>query len=180
MGGSVITENPEDVLTKAKFTPPEEVTLDDEIQAGGATSSASATGSPRKLVPMRVGSATVYVEQSGDSSVVSGDDEIYTVAPDASEVFDRAVEAIRECVGKVGAGIETLAEKALPQELTVEFSLTFEAKAKGAIIPIFVTAEHGLGAGLKISAVWKREDMRPKGESGPAAEKPVGTEKKGK
>jgi hypothetical protein len=129
---------------------------------------------------MRIGSATVYVEQSGDVGVVSGDDEIFTVAPDAREVFDRAIEAIRECVGRIGAGIETLAEKALPQELTVEFSLTFEAKAKGAIIPIFVTAEHGLGTGLKISAVWKREDMKPKGESGSAAEKPGGAGKKGK
>jgi hypothetical protein len=129
---------------------------------------------------MKVGSATVYVEQSGDLSVISGEDEIYTVAPDAREVFDRAVEAIRECVGKIGEGIETLAEKALPQELTVEFSLTFEAKAKGAIIPIFVTAEHGLGTGLKISAKWKREDMKPKGASSPAAEKPDGAGKKGK
>lgn len=152
--------------------------MDDEIQAGGAASSAPATGSARKLVPMRVGSATVYVEQSGDVSVVSSDDEIYTVAHDPREVFDRAVEAIRECVGKIGAGIETLAEKALPQELSVEFSLTFEAKAKGAIIPIFVTAEHGLGTGLKISAKWKREDMKPKGATGPA-EQPDGAGKKG-
>lgn len=145
--------------------------MNDEIQARGATSSASAPGSPRTLVPMRIGSATVYVEQSGDAGVVSGDDEIYTVAPNAREVFDWAVEAIRECVGKIGAGIETLAEKTLPQELTVEFSLTFEAKAKGAIIPIFVTAEHGVGTGLKISAVWKRGDVKP-GEKSDATEEP--------
>lgn len=136
--------------------------MSDEIEAGGATTSApSAGGVQHNLVPMKVGSATVYVVQTGDANVVSDDDEIYTVAPNAREVFDMAVEVIRECVVKIGDGIETLAEKTMPRELTVEFSLTFEAKGKTAILPVFVTAEHGVGAGLKISAVWKRGDVKP-------------------
>lgn len=145
--------------------------MSDEIEAGGAMTSAPATGGgQRSLVPMKVGGATVYVVQTGDASIEAGDDEIYTAAPDAREVFDRAVHVIRECVVKIGDGIEALAEKTMPRELTVEFSLTFEAKAKGAIVPIFVTAEHGMGAGLKISAVWKRGDIKPGEKSDTAKE----------
>jgi hypothetical protein len=145
--------------------------LSNKIEAGGATTSVPvAEGGQRSLVPMKVGSATVYVVQTGDASIVTGEGEIYPVAPDAREVFDRAVDVIRECVVKIGEGIETLAEKAMPRELTVEFSLTFEAKGKTAILPIFVTAEHGVGAGLKISAVWKRGDLKPGEKSGAAKE----------
>lgn len=144
-----------------------------EIEAGGATTSASVTGGDqRSLVPMKVGSATVYVVQTGEVSVVA-DDEIYTVSPDPREVFDRAIDVIRECVAKIGEGVGALAEKAMPRELTVEFSLTFEAKGKTAILPIFVTAEHGVGAGLKISAVWKRGDVKLGGKS-TDAEDPAG------
>lgn len=145
--------------------------MSNKIKAGGATSSAPITsGGQRSLVPMKVGSATVYVVQTGDASIAAGEGEIYTVAPNAREVFDMAVEVIRECVAKIGDGIETLAEKAMPRELTVEFSLTFEAKGKTVILPIFVTAEHGVGAGLKISAVWKRGDVKPGEKSGAAKE----------
>jgi hypothetical protein len=136
------------------------VNVSDEIEAGGATTSAPITGGDQRgLVPMKVGSATVYVVQTGDVGIVN-DDEIYTVAPNPREVFDSAVDVIRECVMKIGEGVEALAGKAMPRELTVEFSLTFEAKGKTAILPVFITAEHGVGAGLKISAVWKRADIK--------------------
>ena len=141
--------------------------MSDKIEAGGATTSAPVTeGGRRSLVPMKVGSATVYVVQTGDTSIAAGEGEIYTVAPDAREVFDRAVDVIRECVVKIGEGVEAIAEKAMPRELHVEFSLTFEAKGKTAILPVFLTAEHGIGAGLKISAVWKRGDIKPGAKSG--------------
>jgi hypothetical protein len=155
-----------------------EAKLSNQIEAGGAATPVPVTsGEQRQVVPMKVGMATVYIVQTGDAHIVSGDggeDEIYTVAPDPREVFDKAVDVIREGVRKIGASVEALAGKAMPQELTVEFSLTFEAKAKGSIIPILVTAEHGLGAGLKISAVWKREDVKTDDESSPS------TNKKGK
>lgn len=146
----------------------------DEIKAGGATTSAPvAGGDQRNLVPMKVGRATVYVVQTGDASIVTDDREIYTVAPNPREIFDSAVDVIRECVTKIGEGVEALAEKAMPRELTVEFSLTFEAKGKTAILPVFVTAEHGVGAGLKISAVWKRGDVKP-GENSGSTKDPAG------
>lgn len=156
--------------------------MSDDIEVGGAPKSAPVTiEGQRQVVPMKVGNATVYVVQTGDINVASGiEDEIYTVAPDAREVFDKAIDAIRECVGKIGGSLETLAEKAMPRELTVEFSLTFEAKAKGAIIPIFVTAEHGLGTGLKISAVWKREDMKSNDKSSTDTKTSESANKKGK
>lgn len=145
--------------------------MSDDIEVGGARTSAPvAGGGQRSLVPMKVGGVTVYVVQTGDVSIEAGGDEIYTVAPNAREVFDTAVNVIRECVVKIGDGMEALAGKTMPRELTVEFSLTFEAKAKGAIVPIFVTAEHGVGAGLKISAVWKRGDIKPGEKSGTAKE----------
>lgn len=151
--------------------------MSDDIEAGGATTASApiSGGDQRKVVPMKVGNATVYVIQTEDVSIVAEDNdegEIYTVAPDMREVFDKAIDAIRECVGKIGERIETLTEKAMPQELTVEFSLTFDAKAKGAIIPIFVTTEQGLQTGLKVSAVWKRGDMKPNDKSSPSAKKP--------
>lgn len=146
-----------------------EVIVSDEIEAGGATTSAP-VGDQRSLVQMKVGNATVYVVQTGAASTVISDEEIYTAAPNPREVFDSAVDVIRECVVKIGEGIEALAEKAMPRELTVEFSLTFEAKGKTAILPVFVTAEHGVGAGLKISAVWKRGDIKPGAKSDTAKE----------
>jgi hypothetical protein len=150
-----------------------EVAVSDEIEAGGATTSAAITGGDqRSLVPMKVGNATVYVVQTGGAGIMT-DGEIYTVAPNPREVFDSAVDVIRECVTKIGEGVEALAEKAMPRELTVEFSLTFEAKGKTAILPVFVTAEHGVGAGLKISAVWKRGDVKP-GENSGSAKEPAG------
>lgn len=146
--------------------------MSDEIKVGGAAASAPETGSgQRSLVPMKIGSATVYVVQTGDVTIEAGDDDLYTVAPNPREVFDQAVDVIRQFVVKIGDGVEALAEKTMPRELTVEFSLTFEAKAKGAVVPIFVTAEHGVGAGLKISAVWKRGDVKPDEKPG-AAEEP--------
>lgn len=154
--------------------------MSDEIEAGGAAEPTPEIGDVRrKAVPMRVGNATVYIIQTGETNIVSGEygeDEIYTVAPNVREAFDKAVDVIRETVGKIGEGVQKLAEKAMPQELEVEFSLTFEATAKTAIIPIFVNAEHGLGTGLKITAVWKREDMKPDGKESAGAKKHKGAE----
>ena len=110
----------------------------------------------RRLVPMRVGKATVYVEQIGEPVVTEADDRIRPVAPDTKEVFGKAVEVLQECVHVVGEKVETIAEKARPQEITVEFTLSFEATGKVALIPILVTGETKGSTGLKVTAVWKR------------------------
>lgn len=130
--------------------------MSDEIRAGGLSESPSESISSRRLIPMQVGKATVYVEQVGEPAEMQADDRIYPVAPlTPQEVFENAVEALQECVRVVGTKIETLAQKAMPHEITVEFSLTFEAKGKMALVPIFVTGETGAGTGLKVTAVWK-------------------------
>jgi hypothetical protein len=105
---------------------------------------------------MRVGAATVYVEQISEPAVVYDESGgIRPVgAPDVGEAFRRAGEAIQECVSTIGQRIETLAGKTKPREITVEFSLTFEAQGGIHLLPILVTAQSKVGTGLKVSAVW--------------------------
>lgn len=127
--------------------------MSDVITAGES----SAERRVRQLVPLQIGNATVYVEVVGAAEVA--DDAIRPVAPTPRQAFEAAVEFMKECVRTVGDNIEQLAGKALPQELEIEFSLTFDAKAKGALIPVLVTTEHGLQTGLKVKAVWKRPEL---------------------
>jgi hypothetical protein len=106
---------------------------------------------------MRLGSAIVYIEQVGDPGVIEADDQVRPVAPPTpEEAFERAGDILRECVRIIGERVEALVTRARPQEITVEFSLTFEVKGKAALIPIFVTGETGAQTGLKVTAVWKR------------------------
>lgn len=139
--------------------------MNNEIQAGGVDSSLhDAADHRRRLIPMKVGDATVFILQVGTATVLEDDEAggLHAVAPDPKQVFDKAVDVIRECVRTVGERVEALAEKAMPKEITIEFSLTFDAKAKGAIIPVFVTAEHGLQTGLKVIAKWEPKSTRTK------------------
>jgi hypothetical protein len=128
--------------------------MNDGIKAGGVPVEESSAG--KKFIPMQVGKAVVYVEKQGD--VTTEEDGIYTVAPSPKQAFETAIEVLKECVRVVGERMEELAGKAMPKELEVEFSITFDAKAKGALIPVFVTSEHGLQTGLKVKAVWKGAD----------------------
>lgn len=134
--------------------------MSDEIFAGNIDVSRAEPLSPgRRLIPMQVGKATVYIEQIGEPAEVQTDDSIYPVAPPTPrEVFENAVEVLQECVQVVGTKLETLAAKAMPQEVTVEFSLTFQARGKMALVPVFVTGESGLETGLKVTALWKRPE----------------------
>lgn len=111
------------------------------------------------LVPMLVGSAMVYVEQSGGASVVEADASIYPVAPpDPRDAFVQAVGVIRECVQAVGKQIESFKGEVRPDELTLEFSVTFDVRAKVSPIPVLVTGETGGQTGLKVVAVWRRPE----------------------
>jgi hypothetical protein len=131
--------------------------MEDEIRTGGrSTSATSDPATERKLIPMQVGNAVVYVEQFGESAIVEADDSIYPVAPSPKQAFETAVEVLKECVRVIGEHVEQLADKAMPKEVEVEFSISFDAKAKGALIPILLTTEHGLQTGLKVKAVWKQ------------------------
>lgn len=133
--------------------------VSDEIFAGDLDLSRAKPSPVRRLIPMQVGKATVYIEQIGESAEVQTDDSIYPVAPPTpGEVFENAVEVLQECVRVVGAKLETLATKAMPQEVTVEFSLTFQARGKMTLVPVFVTGETGVETGLKVTALWRRPE----------------------
>lgn len=134
--------------------------MSDMIRAGTGSIGASIPepAPSRRLVPMQVGNATVYIEQIGEPVITEADDSIRPVAPSPKEVFEKAVEVIQQCVHVVGEKVEIIAEKARPQEITVEFSLTFEATGKVALIPVFVTGKSKAGTGLKVTAVWKQTE----------------------
>lgn len=132
--------------------------MGDEIRTLG--SAAGATPEPTNImVPMQIGSATVYVAQSAGGGVAVEDDRIRPVAAlSPAQAFESAGDILRECVRVIGERFENLAEKARPDQVTVEFSLTFEVKGKASIVPVFVTGESSAQTGLKVTAVWKRSE----------------------
>jgi len=108
----------------------------------------------RRLVPMQVGKATVFVEDLGAAEIVE-DEGIRTVgAVEPTEAFERGGDALQECVRIVGEKVDGLAKTAKPREVTVEFSLSFEAKGK-FVIPVLMSAESGVSTGIKVTAVWQ-------------------------
>lgn len=114
----------------------------------------------RQVVPMRVGSATVYIAQSGAPVEVATEDAYRPVAlPTPQEAFDTAGEIVREGVRIVGERLHELAAQLRPSETTVEFTVTFDVRGKASPIPLFVTGEAGVETGLKVTAVWRRSDM---------------------
>jgi len=133
--------------------------MSDEIVAGGVDESVEAEWTGRRLVGMRFGDATLYVEAVGELQV-DVTDEIYTVAPSPAEAFRTAMDAIGETVRAVGDRLEELGGTMRPEELTVEFSISFDAKGKAAVIPIFVTGESGVQTGLKVTAKWEPEKTK--------------------
>lgn len=126
---------------------------------------------------MRVGSAEVFVEASDEEVALEAAPEIRPTSLNPEKAFDAAVDILKECVRVVGEGLERLERAVKPQELEIEFSLTFDAKAKGALIPLFVTAEHGMGAGLKVKAVWKSSGSKEGGGAQAAEEFERGAER---
>jgi hypothetical protein len=127
------------------------------VPGGPETSREQSIGDTTTLVPMQVGSAVVFVEYVGEPVIEGGaaDDSIYPVAPPSpGSAFDMAADALRECVRIVGERLERLGRRR-PDEVSVEFSLSFQVKGKATFIPVFVTAESGATTGLKITAVWR-------------------------
>jgi hypothetical protein len=116
-----------------------------------------ATGDPEVTVlPLQIGGATVFVEQVGPSPSADYDEGLYPVAPPTPrEAFDKANEALKECVRVVGETIETLGDRVRPQEISLEFSLSFQAEGSARIIPVLVTGKTAASTGLKVTATWQ-------------------------
>ncbi len=55
--------------------------MSNEIRAGSFSEAISESVSSRRLVPMKIGNATVYVEQAGEPVTIEGDDSIRPVRP---------------------------------------------------------------------------------------------------
>jgi hypothetical protein len=121
------------------------------IRTGGESSEERPPS--RRLVPMKVGEATVFIEEVGAAEIAT-DTGIRTVGAvvEPTEAFERGGVALQECVRIVGEKIATLASEARPGQVSVEFSLNFEAKGK-FVIPVLMTAESGVSTGLKVTAV---------------------------
>ncbi len=131
--------------------------MSEDIRSGVPVAPLVDVAQTRRLVPVQIGSATVYIEQVGSAVVTELDDAVRPVAPLRPEaVFENAGEILRECVRVIGDRLETIATKTRPEEITVEFSLSFEVKGKASVIPVFLTGETGVQSGIKVTARWKR------------------------
>jgi hypothetical protein len=116
----------------------------------------------RRLIATKVGNADVYIEQVGEPPAVDG---VYEVAAiDPQEIFDKASEALRECVRVVGSQVEALGDRVRPDEVSVEFSISFEAEGRASIVPVFVTGRSSVGTGLAVTAVWRRGGTQKEAE----------------
>lgn len=136
--------------------------VDGGIEAGiGDDTRGKPTGA-RRLVPIRVGEAAVYVEVSSEPPDVEEDGEIYpAVAKGPGDVFGEAGKILKEIVRATGEQVTTLGDKAKPEQVSVEFSLSFEAGAKAQLIPVLFTGETKATSGLKVTAVWGTSKERP-------------------
>src|SRR5260370_33066476 len=90
--------------------------MSDEIRSGTGPNLQSSGSATRRLVPMQVGSAVVYVEQVGEPAVTEEDDRIRPGGlPSPREAFETAGEILRECVGGMGERVEALRRTARPE-----------------------------------------------------------------
>lgn len=132
-----------------------------KIRTGIRSQPRPATEARPQLIPMKVGNATVYVEQIGPPAEVRTEGRIRPVAPPSpEEAFETASEVLHECVRVLGERIEQLQSAISPREVTVEFSLSFEVQGAARIIPIFVTAQTKASTGLKVTAKWQCQGAR--------------------
>src|SRR4051794_25266914 len=105
--------------------------MTDEIGFEGNLGSRAESSRRPQLIPVRVGNATVFVEQVGEPAEIQTDDAIYSVSPPGPEdAFEKAGQILQECVRVVGERVEELAGKARTRDITVEFALSFEAGGK--------------------------------------------------
>jgi len=139
--------------------------VDDEIRLGTGDQTEARTVGPRRLVPMRVGEAAVYVEVANEPPSVEQNDEIYSATPKRpADVFGEAGKALNEVVRVVGEQVATLGDKVVPKQVSVEFALSFEAGGKAQLIPVLFTGETKAVSGLKVTAVWETSSADSQGD----------------
>jgi hypothetical protein len=109
----------------------------------------------RRLVPMKVGDAVVYIEPLEGDAVLEAEAGFRPVGLDPTEAFEKASDALRECVKVLGARLENLGDAMKPEEVGVEFTITFDVEGKASIIPVLLTGKAKTSMGIKVTALWK-------------------------
>lgn len=128
--------------------------MDNEIGLG--TGGEAGTSGPRRLVAISVGEAAVYVEVAGEPLSIEGDEDIYPAAAKGpADVFGEAGRALKEIVHVVGERVVSLGNEVKPDQVSVEFALSFEAGGRAQLIPVLFTGETKAVSGLKVTAVWE-------------------------
>jgi hypothetical protein len=108
-----------------------------------------------ELVETTIGDAVVYFRvdrrlemlETGNVRPVAG------AGPDKN-AFEAAAHVAREAVRLFASHLSGIGEALRPSETGIEFSFTFEAKGKTAIVPVFLTGEASGQVALKVIAKW--------------------------
>jgi hypothetical protein len=124
-----------------------------DVVLSGEGSPVPASG-PR-LVPMKVGDAVLYVEATGGTRTIEESEEAIAVGMSPSEAFETASAALQECVRVVGERLQSIGAAVQPQEVGVEFNLTFDVEGRATIIPVLLTGKATSGIGIKVTAKWQ-------------------------
>lgn len=124
------------------------------------------TDSQRSVLPMQVGNSTLYVEATGPSTAIEPVGGFQAVGLDPTEAFTQASDALRECVRIVGERLDKLGEAVKPDEVGVEFAISFDVEGSARIIPVLLTGKAKTAMGLKVTAKWRPGDA----SAGAAAE----------
>ena len=116
---------------------------------------------PVRLVPMRVGDAEVYIEAVGPSPQLEASADFEAVGGlDPGEAFERASDALKQCVRIVGERLANLGDALEPDEVSVEFTITFDVEGKARIIPVLLTGKAKTSMGVQVNALWKPRERR--------------------
>jgi len=129
--------------------------VDDEISLTTNEGKKNEGAKPRRFIPMSVGEAAVYVEVTDEPPRIDVDEEIYAASSNnLADIFGDAGKILKEIVSGVGEHVAALGDKTRPEQVSVEFALSFEAGGKAHLIPVLFTGETKAVSGLKVTAVW--------------------------
>lgn len=108
-----------------------------------------------RLVPMKVGNADVWIEAPDETITLQARPGFRAVGLDPTEAFAKASDALRECVSVVGQRLDNLADTLAPDEVGVEFTITFDVEGKANIVPVLLTGKAKTSMGVKVTALWR-------------------------
>ena len=125
------------------------------VSSQGQTESEPASVPVTELVETTIGDAVVYfrVDRRLETPETGNIRPVTGPAPDRN-AFEAAAHVAREAVRLFASHLSGIGEALRPSETGIEFSFTFEAKGKTAIVPVFLTGETSGQVALKVTAKW--------------------------